>query len=419
MTSLNKIPQEKGLDNSLALMTEGYRFIPNRLQYFNTTIFETRLMGGQKVICMSGEEAAKVFYDTELFERKGAAPKRIKESLFGEGGVQGMDGEAHRHRKQLFMSLMTPERLKAFTDLTNEQWELAVDKWEDMDEVVLFNEVEKIMFQVACHWAGVPIWAKELSQRTNDMSKMIDAFGAVGPRHWRGRVARNRTEKWIEYIITRVRTGRMSANEDKALYAMAWHEDLNGNLLDTKTAAVELINILRPIVAIGRYITFGALALHDYPETQVKLQEDKDNYSKMFVQEVRRYYPFGPFTGARVRKEFTWNNYLFEKNTLVLLDIYGTNHSSELWGDPEQFRPERFYDWEGSPFDFIPQGGGEYEMGHRCAGEWVTVEGMKTSLEFLTNHLDYHVPEQDLDFSMVRMPSIPKSRFIIKNVKRK
>ena len=67
--------------------------------------------------------------------------------------------------------------------------------------------------------------------------------------------------------------------------------------------------------------------------------------------------------------------------------------------------------------DGIPQGGGDYMMGHRCAGEWVTIEVMKVSLDFLSNRMEYLVPEQDLSFSRVSMPSIPHSKVVIKNVK--
>ena len=58
-------------------------------------------------------------------------------------------------------------------------------------------------------------------------------------------------------------------------------------------------------------------------------------------------------------------------------------------------------------------------MGHRCAGEWVTIEVMKVSLDFLANRMDYEVPDQDLSFSMVSIPSIPHSKVVIKNVKRR
>lgn len=415
MTSTNHIPKEEGIDHSLAVLSEGYQFIPNRLRKFNSNIFETRLLG-KKVICISGKDAAALFYDNERFQRKGAVPMRIFKSLFGVGGVQGLDGAVHEHRKQLFMSLMTAERIQVLRDQTKYQWELAIDKWKDQSEVELFEAAEEIMCRTACQWAGVPLWARELKLRTKDLSAMIDGFGAVGPRFWRARQGRLRTEHWIGKVILQVRTGKIFVEEETALYQMAWHRDLQGDLLDTKTAAVELVNILRPIVAIARYITFGAVALHQHHETRQKLLNDTENYSQMFVQEVRRFYPFGPFLGAKVRHDFTWQGYALKKDVLVLLDIYGTNHSPELWENPDIFLPERFKNWDGSPFDFIPQGGGDYHIGHRCAGEWITIEVMKTSLAFMTKRMNYDVPNQDLNYSMVRMPTIPKSRFIITNV---
>src|SRR5690625_695947 len=200
MTTVKQIPAEKGLDNSLALLKEGFYFIPNRMEKLNTNIFQTRLLGGQKVICISGEEAGEVFYDNTLFKREGVAPNRIKESLFGQGGVQGMDGAAHRHRKKLFLSQMTPESIKEIRVMAEKQWEIAVNNWQHTDRIELLYEAEKILCITACQWAGVPLKAKNLINRTKDLAAMIDAFGAVGPRHWEGRMARNRAEKWIEDI---------------------------------------------------------------------------------------------------------------------------------------------------------------------------------------------------------------------------
>ena len=34
------------------------------------------------------------------------------EDTFGQGGVQTLDGAAHHHRKNIFMDLMTPERME-------------------------------------------------------------------------------------------------------------------------------------------------------------------------------------------------------------------------------------------------------------------------------------------------------------------
>lgn len=412
------VPHDKSLDNTLALMREGYLFISNRVDRYQSDLFKARLLL-QNVICMSGEEAAKVFYDPERFQRKGAAPKRVQKTLFGVNAIQALDGEAHIHRKLLFMSLMTPPHQKRLAELAMEQWQASISKWEGAEKIVLFDEAKNILCRIACHWAGVPLQESEVKERADDFSAMVDAFGAVGPRHWKGRRARTRAEKWIREVIEDVRAGKLKAEEGSALYAMAFHRELDGRQLDTQMAAVELINVLRPIVAISTFITFTASALHEHPEYIEKVQSGNSNYLEMFAQEVRRYYPFGPFLGARVRKDFIWNQCEFKKGMLVLLDMYGTNHDSRLWENPNEFRPERFKEWTGSLFDFIPQGGGDPAKGHRCPGEGITVEVMKTSLDFLVNKIEFEVPEQDLSYSLAKMPTLPESGFVMSNIRRK
>lgn len=418
MSNTNQMPREEGIDHSLSLIREGYMYILNRRHSFNSDIFETRLLG-KKAICMGGKEAAEVFYDTEKFKRKDAAPNRALQTLLGKNGVQTLDGQPHKHRKEMFMSIMSPAGLEKLTDMAKKQWEIAVDKWGQMDKVILYEEAKEIMCRTACQWAGIPVKEDEVRWLTKNLGAMFESAAAVGPNHWLGRNARNQVENWIEGLIDEVRYGKVNPPENTALYRFVWHRDLEGNLLDIETVAVEVINILRPIVAIAVFISFSALAVHHYPEEIEKLESGDENYARMFVQEVRRFYPFFPFVVALVKKDFTWNEYKFEEGTLTLLDLYGTNHDPEIWENPDVFSPDRFAEWEGSLYDFIPQGGGDYFMGHRCAGEWVTIEVMKVTLDYLVNRIDYEVPDQDLSFNMASVPSIPHSKVVIKNVKRR
>ncbi|MCY8921384.1 cytochrome P450 [Bacillus atrophaeus] len=413
-----QVPHDKALDNSLAMMREGYLFIKNRVDRYQSDLFETRLLG-QKAICMSGEEAAKVFYDPERMKRNGALPKRLLKTLFGVDAIQTMDGDAHTHRKLLFMSLMMPPHQKRLAELAMQQWLAALSKWEGAEKVELFEEAKNVLCKIACQWAGVPLEESEVKERADDFSAMVDAFGAVGPRHWKGRRARPRAEEWIRDIIENVRAGKTEAEKGTALYEMAFHTELDGSRLDTQMAAVELINVLRPIVAISTFITFSALALHNHPEYKEKLKSGNGDDLEMFVQEVRRFYPFGPFLGAQARKDFVWNQCEFKEGMLVLLDLYGTNHDARLWEDPNEFRPERFKDRKDQLFDLIPQGGGDPAKGHRCPGEGITIEVMKVTLDFLINHIEYEVPEQDLSYSLVRMPSLPESGFVMSRIRRK
>ena len=126
---------------------------------------------------MTGPETAELFYDQERFVRRGAAPGRVQKTLFGRGGVQGLDDEAHRHRKQMFMALMTPERIQHLGELSAEQWRIHARNWASMDRVVLYDEVQEILTRAVCAWAGVPLPEKEVRRRTAELTAL---FGSAG-----------------------------------------------------------------------------------------------------------------------------------------------------------------------------------------------------------------------------------------------
>jgi fatty-acid peroxygenase len=330
-----------------------------------------------------------------------------------------LDGDAHRQRKQIFMSLMTTERIEQLADLTSEEWRAYLARWERMESVVLFYEVQEILCRAVCAWSGVPLAEREVVQRTHDLAAMVDGAGGAGPRHWHGRHARQRAERWIGGLIKLVRARQLEVAGGSAAHTVAWHREPDGSLLDTHVAAVELINVLRPTVAIAWFVTLAALALHHHPKERDRLQAGDEEYLELFVQEVRRFYPFFPPVMARVRTPFEWRGYRFPKGRRVLLDLYGTNHDRRLWQVPEEFRPDRFRDWDGGAFNFIPQGGADNHASHRCPGEWITIELMKVALRQLTGGMDYSVPQQDLRINLSRMPAIPRSRFVTANVRRK
>lgn len=418
------IPMESGIDSTLGLLRDGYTFIGKRCDRMQTDVFQTRLRL-QKTICMRGAAAAELFYDNDKFSRKNAAPKRVKKTLLGEGGVQGLDGAAHRQRKQIFMELMTPERLQQLSDLTLHHCRQYAQRWQQQTQIVLFEQINEILCRAVCEWSGVPLPETDVARRTLELAAMIDGVGGLGLRYLRGVQARQRVEAWIAEVIEQVRgsktdlegSPRLQVPEQSAVTAFALYRDANGNRLDTAVAAVDLINVLRPTVAIGRYVVFAALALHQHPHCSSNLNGQDPNYTTQFIQEVRRFYPFFPFAAARTCQAFDWQNYHFPKNTLVLLDLYGTNHDANRWPEPDRFWPERFSQWQENAFDFIPQGGGNYQENHRCAGEWLTIKLMESILSFLVNELEYDVPPQDLEVKLSRMPTLPESGFVIENVR--
>ena len=318
-----EIPRDKNLDSTLALFLDPYEFISKRCRHYDSDIFETRLLL-QKTICMTGPEAAELFYQPDRFVRQDATPGRIQKTLFGQGGVQGLDDEAHRHRKHMFMSLMTPESIDNLKELTAYWLQVYAGKWAAMERVVLYNEMHEILTRAVCTWAGVPLEDSEVCRRTAQLTALFDYAGSIGPKHWWSRIARKKSENWAEEIIEKIRTDQLNRQEHSAAHIIATHRDLNHKLLPPRVAAVELLNILRPTVAVSVFITFAAYSLYEYPDCQKKLCADSE-YLEQFTQEVRRFYPFFPSVLAKTRQDFEWKGYRFPQGRRVVLDLYGTN----------------------------------------------------------------------------------------------
>lgn len=257
-----KIPADKSLDSTLAFIGDPYRFVSKRCQNLRSDVFETRLQL-RKTICMMGTEAAQLFCDPGRFVRRGAMPLRIQSTLLGRGGVQGLDDEEHRHRKQMFMSLMTPERIQQLADTTGREWHTAAQRWRSMERVVLYDELQEILTRAVCAWAGVPLTELEVERRIQELTALFDYAGSVGPKHWRSRLSRKRAERWIKKLVGQIRVGHVRAPEESASHVIAFHRDLEGNELSPHIAAVEIINVIRPTVAVAVFITFIAHALQE------------------------------------------------------------------------------------------------------------------------------------------------------------
>ena len=135
-----KLKRDKGLDNTLKVLKEGYLYTTNTRNRLNVPVFETRAIGGKPFVVLNGKEGAELFYNNDLVQREGMLPKRIVNTLFGKGAIHTIDGKKHIDRKALFMSLMTEGNLNYVRELTRTLWKANTQRMESMDEVNVYRE---------------------------------------------------------------------------------------------------------------------------------------------------------------------------------------------------------------------------------------------------------------------------------------
>jgi fatty-acid peroxygenase len=400
------------LENGPRLIAKGYGWLPDLRRSSGRRTVPTRLMG-LRATALEGPAAARFFYDEDHVRRAHAIPEPVQATLFGKGAVHTLDGAAHRVRKAMFVALlMRSDGISALVDRAITAWDDAAKEWARRGPIVLFEESANVLAGAVSRWAGVPVTDAHMPALARDLQALVDGFATAGPRHWRARRARGRREGWLAGLVEDVRSGATTVPAGSAVAVVAGHRDPDGELLDPRVAAVELLNVLRPTTAISWFLAFSAHALIHWPQSRERLSTGDPAFAEAFAHEVRRFYPFAPFIGGRASRDVEWDARRIPGNSMVLLDLYGQNHDADVWGDPYAFRPERFLGRDIGAFELVPQGGGDPRTGHRCPGEQLTV-ALLAALAVRLARLTFDVPEQDLSISLRRIPARPRSGVVL------
>jgi fatty-acid peroxygenase len=402
-------PPARQTDETLALLAEGYDFMPRRGRKAGRRWFEMRLML-RRAAGLSGGDAPEALYAPGRFTRVGSLPPTTLRLLQDIGSVNQLDGEAHRRRKAAFMDLLDAagsERLAAAFDQRLRARLARAGRFS------LLDASERLLCAAALDWAGVPnITPRDLERRTREFSAMVAQAGAASPAVLPALMLRHRAERWAKRLIADVRAGRIEAHADTPLAAVSAWTDEAGAPLPLKTAAVELINLLRPTVAVARYVVFAAVALHRHPAWRRRIKAEGDAVARAFAIEVRRVFPFFPAVGGRVLTPFSWEGRRFEPGEWVLADLHGANHDPERWADPDRFDPGRFLIDAAASERVAAQGAGDARLSHRCPGEEATIAIVRTATLALAEAA-WRVPPQRLGISRRRMPTAPRDGFIL------
>src|SRR3954465_5415646 len=317
------------LENSPLLAAKGYGWPPDAQRARGSRTDAAR-PGGLPVPGRQSPDAARFLYDEDHVRRSRAIPEPVQGTLFGKGAVHTLDGEAHRTRKAMFVTLlMDDDRIAALVDAATAAWDAAVPGWVRRGEVVLFDEAADVITRAVCDWAGVPLTDDEVPSVARDLTAMVDGFATAGPRPWRARGAGGRREAWLARLVEEVRSGTATVPAGSVVDVVARHRDGGGERLDPRTAAVEVLNVVRPPVAISWFLAFSGHALARWPQHRERLASGEPAFAEAWAHEVRRFYPFAPFIGGRAPREVEWDGQRVPQHSMVLLDLYGQDHDPE------------------------------------------------------------------------------------------
>ncbi|WP_067243319.1 cytochrome P450 [Microbacterium resistens] len=393
------VPRLRG-ESGLRFVRDGYLFGIRGFRDAGADAFRTRLLG-RRVVVARGAEAAHVFGATR-FRRPGALPRSTMRLLQDEGSVQALEGRAHRERKALMLAMARDDRARLVL-LFRDEVEEAL-RARRGSRVAVLELGSAVLFRAALDWVGADA-GRDDPRLLADVRAMIDRAASIGPVNWAARVRRRRAERWATDQVIRARE---RGDRESPVGRIAHHEEM-GMPLPLPVAAVELLNLVRPVVAVGRFLAFAAHALVRHPAWEQRIRSE-DGVARWFAEEVRRFYPFFPLIGGIADEPFDLGGERFGRGQWMLLDLYGTDHDPGIWPDPSVFDPQRFADER--PHPVVAQGVGDPLTAHRCPGEDATTDLIAAAVDVLAR-TEHRVPDQDLRISLRRLPTAPADGMIL------
>jgi cytochrome P450 family 135 len=331
----------------------------------------------------------------------GAVLRRFSslETRLGSDALLFLDGESHRvERKQLVPSFMGPA-LKSYEGLIADAVHSRVDQWPVGEPLSFVTVADRLLLDVMISIVFGVTEPNRIARLEEALHRWLAAgqsaafrgltmIGIVTGGHTFGypplkRAAAALDDICLEEIAERRERGVASAGVIDGLLAS------NNSRTDPKDD-LALARVLRGAI-LGYETTATTLAWvaelvsHHHEvleELERSLDDDDESYLEAVIRETLRYRPPVPVSVRRAVRDTELNGTHIPKRATVMVPTLALHERSDIYEQPEQFRPERFLGSRPGTYEFLTFGAGA----HRCLGDRLAIAEVKVLIRTVMHH---------------------------------
>jgi len=350
----------------------------------------------------------------------------VLQTMVGEHSILLLDGDPHQRQRKLLMPPFHGDRLRAYAQLICDITRQVSATWQPGQSIVARPPMQELTLGVILQAVFGLREGARLSQLQRLMGTMLDSFAYPisssflffpslqkdwGPWSPWGRFIHLR-EQVRQLIYAEIRDRRQYLEkpgvkpDEKTdiLTLLLQARDENGEAMSDEELHDELVTLL----LAGHETTASAMVwmlywIHYLPEVQRKLRAELAElgphpdpmataqlpYLTAVCQETLRIYPITPTAFARVLLEpMTIAGYSFKAGTALMPATYIIHQRPDIYPEPKQFRPERFWERQFAPHEYLPFGGGH----RRCIGSALAMMELKLSVATLLQDFELTLP---------------------------
>jgi cytochrome P450 len=320
----------------------------------------------------------------------------IAEPLVGRNSLLLMDGDRHRRERKLLMPPFHGERLHTYAKQICLIAEQVASRWQIGQPFVARTAMQEVSLEVILQI----VFGLSKGERYQQLKPLLTAWLDMTDSPLRSSILflrflqkdwgtwtpwgqmKQRQHRVHHLLQAEIDDRREKGDEGRSdvLSLMMAAQDENGQAMSDEELRDELLTIL----FAGHETTATTLAwafyqIHRNPNVREKLLQELDSletfanpmdiaqqpYLTAVCQETLRMYPVIPVIFPRITKSpMKIGGYEFDAETVLMPSIYLVHYREDLYPNAQQFKPERFFERQYTPSEYLPFGGGN----RRCLG---------------------------------------------------
>ncbi|KAK1399214.1 Psoralen synthase [Heracleum sosnowskyi] len=250
-------------------------------------------------------------------------------------------------------------------------------------------------------------WLSGSKARVEKTAKEVDAFLEGALRDHIKTMASNKgsaNDDFLSILLEIREADAGSTLDEECIKAIVWDMILGG----TETTSTTLEWIVAAIIKNPDVMFKLQKEVREIGKGKSKIEEGdlvKMNYLKAVMKESMRLYITAFLLPREAKQDVKLMGYDISSGTQVLINTWETARDPSLWDNPEEFRPERFFnspiDYKGLHYEYLPFGGGR----RGCPGIQFAMAVNELAVANVVYKFDFKMPDgerfEDLDMSGV------------------
>ncbi|GHO47977.1 cytochrome P450 [Ktedonospora formicarum] len=296
-------------------------------------------------------------------------------------GLLTIEGDYHRQQRKLVQPAFHRQRIDQYADVMVKYTQEMLEEWSPKQELELSSAMQQLTLRIIVN----TLFSVEEFSKVQELSHAFTAVIGRPPRRMRARFSPfalidrfSRPQKdYVQgkhvldtFVYGLIHQRRTEGGDRGDILDMLLTAQEEGHGMNDQQAHDHIMTL----VAAGHETAQNTLCWTFYllaknPDVRGKLLQELQSvlgdraptvadlpklpYLEWVINESWRVMPPAWRIGRRATRDFDLNGYHLKEGTIVLLCQWVTHNDAEIWGDPQNFRPER---WDPAKGEKVPRG---------------------------------------------------------------